>query len=60
MTEQSEKEILTVVVENNAAEELFDYIYFKAKIDRPHGGIMFIHPLQASTLYELPDLPFED
>ena len=39
--ETSEKEILTVVVEADRADELFEYIYFEAEINRPHGGLIF-------------------
>ena len=57
---QSEKEILTVVVPTKSADEIFDYIYHEADIDRPHGGMMYIHPLFQGTRYEMPALPDEE
>ena len=50
---QSEKEILTVVVPSESADEIFDYIYHEADIDRPHGGMMYIYSLLQGTRYEL-------
>ena len=57
--ETTEKDILTVVVATEDADDLFDYIYHKAEIDRPHGGLMYIHPLHSATPYTLPELPDE-
>jgi hypothetical protein len=57
--ETSEREIVTVSVPNEAAEELFEFIYHAAEINRPHGGIMFMHPLYAATPFVLPDLEEE-
>lgn len=57
--EQTEKEILEVIVEAGRADEIFEYIYEIAEIDRPHGGIIFIAKVQQITPYMLPDLPEE-
>ncbi|OGT34817.1 MAG: hypothetical protein A2W28_11045 [Gammaproteobacteria bacterium RBG_16_51_14] len=57
--EQSEKEILNVVVAGDQADEIFEYIYHKADINHPHGGLMFMCQLQQSTSFVLPDLPDE-
>ena len=57
---QSEKEILSVVVSAGNADEIFEFIYHEADIDRPHGGIMYMHALPKTTEYRLPDLPYED
>lgn len=56
---QSEKEILSVIVTAEQADDIFEYIYHRAEINRPHGGIMFVHGLQQSTEYKLPDVPDE-
>lgn len=57
---QTEKEILTVVVSADSADEIFEYIYHEANINRPHGGIMYIYPLSQATRYEVPALPEEN
>ncbi len=57
---QSEKEILSVEVPATNADEIFDFIYKEANIDRPHGGIMYMHPLSKTTIYKLPDIPEKD
>lgn len=56
---QSEKEILTVVIPESDADEIFEYIYEEANINRPHGGLMYIHPLNISTPFILPAIPDE-
>ena len=57
--EQTEKQILNVVVGAEQADEIFEYIYHEANIGRPHGGIIFIAGLQQRTPFILPDLPEE-
>ncbi|MBK1701071.1 hypothetical protein [Thiococcus pfennigii] len=57
--ETSEKEVLTVTVPASDADALFELIYEIAEINRPHGGLMFMHALQVSTRFRLPDLPEE-
>lgn len=56
---ETEKEILSVVVEPEQAESLFDWIYTEAQINRPHGGIMYMTRLQGCTPFSLPDMDWE-
>lgn len=56
---QSEKEILSVIVATHNADEIFEFIYHAADINRPHGGIMYMHALQRTTEYSLPEVPDE-
>ena len=56
---QTEKEILTVVVPTERAEELFAFIYETADIGRPHGGLMYQTDLTVSSVFELPDIAEE-
>lgn len=58
-SDSSEKEVVTVVVPEDKADEIFEYIYFEAKVDRPHGGFIYMTRLQKSVPYSLPDLPEE-
>jgi len=53
--EQTEKEMLTVVVSAEQADDVFAYIYDAAKIDEPHHGIIFQSDLMRSSEYTLPD-----
>ena len=58
--EQTEKEIVTVVVSAQQADTVFTAIYKAAEIDRPHGGLMFQSPLHSASVYQVPeDLPEE-
>lgn len=53
---EREKEILTIVVNENISDEIFEYVYITADINKPHGGVMYMHPLASSTEYLLPDI----
>ena len=57
--EQSEKEILNVVIEADRADEIFEYIYETGEINKPHGGLILMTRLQKASPYILPDLPDE-
>ena len=51
-----EQEILTVIVDADRAEEIFDYIYFQGKLNEPGGGFIFQSGLNRATSFELPDI----
>ena len=57
--EQTEKDIINVVVPSERADELFEYIFHEARIDRPHGGIIFMEALEQATQFVLPEVPEE-
>jgi len=56
---EREKEILTVIVEADRSEEIFEYIFEIAGINKPHGGLMHMHELLQSSTYTLPDVSEE-
>ena len=58
--DQAEKEMLNIVVNEEQADDIFNYIYEKADINRPHGGIIYMSQLGMSTPFTLPDLPNEE
>jgi nitrogen regulatory protein PII len=58
--DQTEKQILTVVVGEDDADDVFAFIYFEAKIDRPHGGLIYMSSVGKHVPLILPELPDED
>ena len=54
-----EKEILKVVTGTEQADEIFEFIFYEADINRPHGGMIFMTPIDHASHFELPDLPEE-
>ena len=49
-----------VVVVESDADELYDYIYEKAHIDRPRGGAIWLSALSLTSPFALPaDVPME-
>ena len=51
-----EKDILNVVVDSSRCDEIFEFIYEAAEIDRPHGGLLYVSRLSKTVDFELPDL----
>ena len=51
-----EQEILTVIVDADRAEEIFEYIYFQGKLNEPGGGFIFQSDLNRATTFKLPDI----
>ena len=57
--ETTEKEVVTVIADADDADELFEFIFFSADINRPHGGLIFMQPTYATTGFSLPELEEE-
>lgn len=58
--DHTEKHILSVVVDDEDADEAFALIYHEAGINQPHGGLMFMSRLKDYVPLVLPDLPEEE
>lgn len=59
LPKQFEKEILTVLVNKSEAEEIFEFIFNIAEIDRPHGGFLYMENLDKASTYKIPEAPVE-
>ena len=59
--DQTEKQILRVVVDANDADDVFEFIYHQAGLDQPHGGLMVMAHVDNFVPLVLPDdLPEEE
>ena len=47
--------LLTLVVPETAADEVFDFVYERADVGKPMGGIVFMGALDGATAFILPD-----
>jgi len=54
--EMKKMQILTVVVEDIKADEIFDYLYNILEIDQPNRGILLQSKLGRMTEYTMPNL----
>lgn len=52
----NEQDILTVIIDENRAEEIFEYIFFQGKLNKPGGGFIFQSDLNRATSFKLPDI----
>ena len=43
---QTEKDVVHVAVPEEPAEEIYEFLYHAGNIGQPHGGFMFIEPLE--------------
>lgn len=59
LPKQFEKEVVTVVISASQADEIFEFIYDVADINRPHGGILYMEELKTASDYKLPKAPIE-
>jgi len=50
------QEILTVLVEQERADEIFYFLYSELELDQPHQGIIYQEAISKSTSYSLPNL----
>ncbi len=49
-------EIITVLVEESQADEIFYYLYDELQIGEPHKGMIYQEAILRATKYRLPDL----
>ena len=52
--EQSEKEVISVVVSAEQSEDVYRYLFETAGINNPHAGIIYMNRLAKSNLFTLP------
>ena len=52
--DDEEKEILSVVVPKERADEVFEWLFHEADMDRPHGGIVYMLPLSHASAFSIP------
>ncbi|MGI9233995.1 MAG: hypothetical protein ACR2RD_10230 [Woeseiaceae bacterium] len=52
---------ICVICSEDQADEIFDFIFWSASVDKPRRGMMWQQALTAGTPYELPaDIPDEE
>lgn len=49
-------EIMTVLISQERADEIFDYLYRELKLFQPHQGMIYQEAVKRSTGYTLPIL----
>jgi hypothetical protein len=55
-----EVDILTVMVDEAEADEIFEFVYHGGELGRLHGGLMYQTTLLKATSYSLPDGAVEE
>ncbi|MDX8388786.1 MAG: P-II family nitrogen regulator [Ghiorsea sp.] len=48
--QQTEKVIISVIVESKRVDDVFAYIFHTAKLDRPHGGIIYVTAINETII----------
>jgi hypothetical protein len=49
-----EMEVITVLVSKDQADEVFEYIFFEAGLNKPHQGLIYQQELLRASRYTLP------
>jgi hypothetical protein len=57
--QQREKDMLQVSVRKEIADEIFEYIFFKAGMNKAHGGIVYMTKAPRTTIMNLPEIAAE-
>jgi hypothetical protein len=52
--EQTEKEIISVIVTADIAEDIYTFVYEFSDLNHPHAGIVYMNALGASNEFSLP------
>lgn len=50
------EEILTLLVDADEADDIFNFLFSELELDQPHQGIIYQEAIQRSTTYSLPDI----
>ena len=58
--EYIETEVMSVIVDAARADEIFEFIFFEANLNQPHGGFLYQVSLNQSTEFVLPDIAEEE
>jgi len=54
--EQGEKEIMEISVDGAIADDIFEFVFFTAEINQPHGGVIFMTSLQSASEFIMPEI----
>ena len=58
--EYVEVEVISVEIEAERADEIFEFLYYEAGLDHTNGGFLYQVPVVQSTVFKLPDIPEEE
>ncbi len=54
--QQTEKVIISVIVDKKQVDEVFAYIFHTAGLDQPHGGIIYVTAIQQAVISPLAEV----
>ncbi|MBN2301655.1 MAG: hypothetical protein JXN60_03965 [Lentisphaerae bacterium] len=57
---QQEREIVTVIVPSEIADEIFEFLYDTVDMNRRNNGFIYMGSLNRCSAYQLLDLPEEE
>jgi len=57
--EQREKDVFSVTVDQDMADEVFEYLFFKGEMDHPHNGIVYVQAAPRTSVMEIPEFKEE-
>ena len=58
--QQTEKVIISVIVDKKQVDAVFTYIFHAAGLDRPHGGIIYVTAIQQAVVSPLAEVTKDD
>ena len=53
---QREKDVFSLTVESDRADEVFEFLYFRAELDQPHNGLIYMQAVPKTSVLKMPEL----
>jgi len=54
--QQTEKVIISIIVDKKQVDDVFAYIFHAAGLDQPHGGIIYVTAIQQAVISPLAEV----
>lgn len=54
--EQQEKDVFSVTVAADQADDIFEFLFFAAGLDEPNSGLMYMQATPKTTMMTVPEL----
>lgn len=58
--EQQERDVFSVTVGADQADEIFEFLYYKAELNEPHNGLIYMQAAPKTTVMTIPELSDAD
>ena len=58
--EQQEKDVFAVTVAQDKADEVFEFLFYKAELDKPRNGLIYMQATPKTSIMSVPELSSDE